>query len=529
MTTCRSCLAWGMTHLQGVCVACYNFAGRNKSTGECGACARHEQLKKGYCRLCWVQASLERPDGPGTRLAPYVRNVRYHQLFLADLNRRRATPRQVPHSCSMVSPRMDWLQLPLFIAPGGDRYRYGRVDLHSGPALENPWLAWALHLAHTMAESRGFSPKVHQALNRTLVMLLGEHRDGELIRSSDFHQVLRNRGTSIEQTSEILQKMGVLLDDRPTTFQKWLQRKLDGLAPGIRSETERWAHALHNGTPRSQPKSPHTAKKYLRNARPALLEWSARYHHLREVTREDILAHIDGLHGHQRQQRMSALRSLFAWAKKNGVIFRDPANRVTVGLLDLPVWQPLPPEEIARAVEAATTSQARVFVALAAVHAARNGAIRALQLDNVDLANRRLTIAGHTRPLDNLTHQILLGWLDHRRQRWPNTANQHLVINMTTALRLSPVSATWVNHTLRGLTGTLERLRIDRQLEEALTHRADPLHLAVVFDINETTAIRYAASARQLLEQPKETHPSGSPPTQASMCEDVPPEHLSSR
>ena len=211
------------------------------------------------------------------------------------------------------------------------------------------------------------------------------------------------------------------------------------------------------------------------------------------------------------------------------MIFRDPASRLTVGLFDRPVWQPLPPDEIARTIQAATTPPARVFVALAAVHAARHGAIRALQLDDVDLANRRLTIAGHTRPLDNLTHQLLLRWLDHRRRRWPDTANQHLLINMTTALRLSPVSASWISLTLQGLTATLERLRIDRQLEEALTHRADPLHLANVFNITETTAIRYAASARQLLEEPHQTHPSGSAPTQASICEDEPPEHLSSR
>jgi hypothetical protein len=87
----------------------------------------------------------------------------------------------------------------------------------------------------------------------------------------------------------------------------------------------------------------------------------------------------------------------------------------------------------------------------------------------------------------------------------------------------------WVNQILRGLTGTLERIRIDRQLEEALTHRADPLHLAAVFDLHESTAIRYAASARQLLEEPHETHPSGSPQTQASTSDDKLPEHLSSR
>ena len=52
---------------------------------------------------------------------------------------------------------------------------------------------------------------------------------------------------------------------------------------------------------------------------------------------------------------------------------------------------------------------------------------------------------------------------------------------------------------------TLERLRVDRQLEEALTHGPDPLHLAVVFGLDEKTAIRYATAARQLLETPIES------------------------
>ena len=55
---------------------------------------------------------------------------------------------------------------------------------------------------------------------------------------------------------------------------------------------------------------------------------------------------------------------------------------------------------------------------------------------------------------------------------------------------------------LRGLPGTLERLRIDRQLEEAIIAGADPLHLAVVFGFSEGTAIRWAANARQLLADP---------------------------
>jgi len=144
-------------------------------------------------------------------------------------------------------------------------------------------------------------------------------------------------------------------------------------------------------------------------------------------------------------------------------------------------------------------------VAAATTPAARLG-IRALRLDDVDLGNRRLVIAGRIRPLDDLTRQILLGWLDHRRTRWPNTANPHVIVNQQTALETGPVSNVWLTKALRGQAATLERLRVDRQLEEALTHGPDPLHLAAVFGVDQKTAIRYAASACQLLEMAAEQH-----------------------
>jgi hypothetical protein len=99
--------------------------------------------------------------------------------------------------------------------------------------------------------------------------------------------------------------------------------------------------------------------------------------------------------------------------------------------------------------------------------------------------------------------------LDYRRTRWPNSANPHLLVNQMTALELGPVSGHWIDVGFRGQEATLERLRVDRQLEEALTHGPDPLHLAVVFGLDEKTAIRYAASARQLLETAVECLTSG--------------------
>jgi integrase len=241
-----------------------------------------------------------------------------------------------------------------------------------------------------------------------------------------------------------------------------------------------------------------TAGAYLRAARPALLAWSAGYDHLREVTRDDVLGYIAGLYGHERYSAVSALRSLFTWAKSTGVIFRNPATRIKPGKRELVIWQPLDAGHLAEAIAAAITPQARVCVVLAAVHAARPGAIRALQLDDADLAGRRLRLAGKDRPMGELTGKVLREWLEYRHWRWPHTANPHLLISKESALRHGPVSGAWILNLL-GLPATLERLRIDCQLTEAMATGFDPLHLAEVFGISEHTAIRCAVNARQLL------------------------------
>ncbi|MFD5271778.1 hypothetical protein [Streptomyces sp. NPDC058335] len=87
---------------------------------------------------------------------------------------------------------------------------------------------------------------------------------------------------------------------------------------------------------------------------------------------------------------------------------------------------------------------------------------------------------------------------------WPNTANPHLLITQKTAVELGPTGKLWTTRATRNLTATLERLRVDRQLGEALTHGADPFHLTLVFGIDEKTAIRYADSARALLGETAE-------------------------
>lgn len=69
-----------------------------------------------------------------------------------------------------------------------------------------------------------------------------------------------------------------------------------------------------------------------------------------------------------------------------------------------------------------------------------------------------------------------------------------------TALETGPVSGHRIKAGFRGQDATLERLHMDRQLDEALTHGPDPLQIAVVFGLGTKTAIRYANSAGQLLQ-----------------------------
>jgi len=175
------------------------------------------------------------------------------------------------------------------------------------------------------------------------------------------------------------------------------------------------------------------------------------------------------------------------------------------------VLQPLSQDDIDDAAAAATPA-ARLIIALAGIHAARSSTIRSILLTDADPASPRLLLAGRLRPLDGFTTRLLRAWLEDRRARWPGTANPHLLINIQTALGTGPVSRTWVNAALRGHAATIEALRVDRQLEEALATGADPLHLASTFGLDPGTAVRYASSARQLLQAAaEEQDPAGFP------------------
>jgi integrase len=162
---------------------------------------------------------------------------------------------------------------------------------------------------------------------------------------------------------------------------------------------------------------------------------------------------------------------------------------------------PLTDEQI-HALEALATDPAcRVIIALAADNAARTGAVRHLKLNDVDLANHRITLAGRRQRCGELGHRALRCWLDHRRATWPHTNNPHVLVNPETVHGTAPIGQVFVNRRIQRAGCTVGRIRADRILHEALTAPTgpDPLHLALVFGICHNTAARYASAAEHLL------------------------------
>jgi hypothetical protein len=505
-SSCPDCLSWGASYgSQGYCRACYDFT-RRYPRSECAGCQRIIAAKKGHCRLCWLQAGIA---ATGRRItAVDFRPGAGQQLSFAGMSRLGHASPQPPApalSCPAAAGGETQLELP---APGESRH-FGKAHWVAS-SITGPALDQARHIAAELAATRGWNPRIITETGRALAVILASHQAGDMIAWSALPPALRPRDLSVTRTAEILNLAGLLHDDRVSSFTSLMQARLAVLPAPMATSVAHWLRTRRDGSPRSRPRNEHTVRMNLNRVHPLLLGWAHEHDHLREITAADIIAATTPLTGSRRRQTLTALRSLFGHAKKSGTIFRDPTHGIHHGQRPLNLLQPLQPEEIDQATAAAITPAARLALALAAVHAARPKTIRKLHLGDIDLGNRRLAIAGQGRPLDDLTRHLLLAWLAHRSHRWPGTANPHLIINQQTAMTTRAVSENWLTESTRGLTATLERLRADRQLEEALTHGPDPLHLAAVFGLDDTTAIRYAAIARQLLNTPAEQHDPGS-------------------
>ena len=376
------------------------------------------------------------------------------------------------------------------------------------PALlsTDPVLHGAAGHAQQLGEAHGWSESTTRCVLDGLVTVLDGRPAGERVAMSEV-RARTHRQVSKPRLAEVLADLGLLDDDTPSAVRSWIDRSTASLTSGFADPVRRWLVVLLEGDARSKPRAAAAVYSYFGSVRPFLEHWATKYDHLREVVKADIYASLDPLRGYRRNNAVKALRSLFRFAKKHGLVFSNP----TVGLKASPADPgliPMTDAEIRVVEQLAVRPAERLIIALAAEHAARTDTIRHLTLDDVDLPNRRITFAGHNQRLGQLTHRALRSWLDHRRATWPTTPNRHVIVSAKTALGTGPVGKPFIRFSLGRNGFSVDRIRVDRILHEALTAGPDPLHLSLVFHLSHHTASRYAAAAEQLLgdelEQPVE-------------------------
>jgi integrase len=390
------------------------------------------------------------------------------------------------------------------------------------PALDtdDPALRAAVAHAQQLGEAHGWNRSTTRLVLDGLVAVLAHRPDGKLVTLAEI-RTRTPRHASNPRVAEVLAELGLLdtCGDASQGARSWINRRVAELPTGFAEVVRAWLLVLLDGDARTRPRAPGSLYVYLGALTPILDQWAPAREHLREITTDDIATALEPLRGWPRRNAITALRSLFRFAKRRGLVFTNPTTRVTLEPIS-PALIPLTDNEIRTIEQAAANPAQRLIVVFAAVHAARPGQIRRLTLDDVDLPNQRISLAGHPQRLADLTCQVLRAWLEHRRATWPHTPNLHLLISARTALSVDPVSQGYLNFHLGRHGVSVDRIRKDRILHEALTTGADPLHLALVFNLSDTTASRYAAIAEHLLAL--DEHDGDLPPVDPEFASDEP-------
>lgn len=497
--SCLGCLSWG-EFAGRMCPACAALR-RKHGLDRCTGCGRQAPLDRGFCRTCRHQATRNaqsataggKPNDNDRRRASRLGL----QLFFAGMQRslqlvRQSRPTVSADSASnAVLPTVLWpvpdrpVQMRLIDVPRDLR----RARVADRPPVDPELSEHARHRVEELAVLRGWSTQTLERVRAGVTLMVAVHGRNEPVLASTVAQ-LAERRLPVALISAVLTDLGLLDDDRTDRQAAWTTEQLRGLPEPIHEEVTTWIEELRDGGPRARARTPGTLHVYLRTLQPFLLDCATRYQTLRQVTAADLQGWLKD-NPTDRHLRASAARSLFRTLKKHRLIFADPTRGLPAFHRHLPIPTPLPAQtETEIGALAAVNVDTRLVVALVGVHALTNQEITTLLLDDVDLPGRRLSARGTDRPLDPFTAQAVTDYLDHRRRRWPGTANPHLLITRITCHTLASAHPSTVNRWLKGVVQPTQ-LRQSRLLDEADASGSDPLLLAHMFGISAQTSTRY--------------------------------------
>lgn len=513
---CCDCDLWAPLIAGGRCNTCVMFRFRCE-VGVCNACSREVIVGKlGRCRRCLVTAArdgvrypgrpmdsdrfqpVRAPTPPGSEIQLFFAGMRSagrrSRVNVALTGHELGPETQSKHSRQHVVPG----QLRLLWIPA-DLSKIDVDEILSTAVVELPDLFASVA---TFGEARGWSERIVRGVQRATAVLLAARCDGFRFDPGALGHLLA-LDLPVEHTLDFVADAAVMAVDPGATMDAWLEDRLRRLPEQIRNEVRSWTEVLRGRSKRrAKPRLPNTVKAYVRACGAALEQWATRYDSLREVTSEDVQEQLLGLAGWDRPNALNGMRSLFRTLKANRLIFADPTAHLA---LQAPAPRPslgVDPATRGSLLDQIARLDHRLIVLLAGVHALSGPRIANLRLDHLDLPGKRFFIDERPRPLDELTREHLMAWLNFRHKRWPQTANPHVLVTSRSANRVAPVGQTYVNGAFADLPVTASGLRVDRLVSEAMDSRGDALRIALLFGMSAQAAAGYAVSFSRFDDQP---------------------------
>lgn len=496
---CSECGTWAPLIARGCCKTCIMFRFRGE-IGVCRVCG-HEVVvgRLRRCRRCLVagaRAGRRFPGRPIDQARPppkLAASPRAIQLFFTGMLNAGRNSRPTAHIERDRAPRRTCLtrgQLNLLWVPADP----SRIDVDEVVAAATAELPDLFPSVAAFGATRGWIETTVRGVQRATAVLLAARFEQDRFEHSSL-QCLGALGLPVGSTVDFLSDTGLLRIDPDATLDAWLDERLSGLPGKIRIEVQSWVDVLRGRSARrGKPHQPSTIKVYVKVTGPVLEQWSRRYDSLRRVTDQDVEKQLAGLEGWDRPNLLVGMRSLFRTLKANRLIFADPTAGFSV---EAPSRRPplaLDPQVRSSLLGLIHRSDHRLIALLAGVHALSCKQMADLRVDDVDLSGDRFFVNGRPRPLDALTREQLVAWLDFRRATWPHTANPHLLVTSKSAARLVPAGQTFIKAAVAGLPITLSGLRTDRLVCEALDSGGDALRIALMFGLSTEAATGYAES-----------------------------------
>ena len=352
-----------------------------------------------------------------------------------------------------------------------------------------PHLDQALrHAVDAHGDQHGWTKDIRDRTRRCIRILLSlQDTPGAAITTGETKQLIHLHSASVRPTEEVLESVGMLINNEPPLLEPWFERQVDDLPEAMRSELREWFHVLRDGSasaPRRKPRHPGTVRNSVSGVIPSARLWARNGHDsLREIARDDIVEALAA--SSLGTAPLTALRSLFGLLKARKITFVDPTVRLRHEPPNREQPMPIDLTPILEALNSADPA-CSAMTALAAFHALRTSQLRQIQL--IDIRDGRLHLADHSMLLADPVREHIDRCLTHRTQRWPHTINPHLFIHSRTAPRTSAATTDWVVATI-GMSP--QKIREDRILHEVIATGGDARRLCDLFAISNQTAQRY--------------------------------------